>query len=163
MAALPYRSVVSRTVAAAGDYGDNDIVSDSASNGAGTPWVFENMAPRPGGVGEIFAATLKCSTGAVVATFRLHLFSRAPTTSEMDDNAALNMTTADRPYHVGWIDFAALTDVGDYAMTQATGLSQAFHCDEGGRDLYGILQITDAETNEGAGMTIELSLYARPY
>ena len=168
MAALPYRVSVSRTVAAAGDYADNDILSNSATNGAGTAWEFVNATPRSGGVGEIFEATLKCSAGAVVGTTRLHLFDRPPTTSEMDDNAALNMTTADRPFHIGWIDFAALQDVGDYGMIQATGLSQMFWVKEGqtgasAKSLWGILQITDAETNESAGMTIEITLGMRPY
>lgn len=163
MAALPMRSKASKTLAAAGNYDDNDIASESASNGVGTAWEFVNMAPREGGVGEIFMATIKCSAGAVVASTRLHLFSESPTTSEMDDTAALNMTTADRAKHLGWIDFPAMVDQGDYAMAQATGLSQAYYCADGARDLYGVLQLTDAETNESAGMVVEIELFARPY
>lgn len=163
MAALPIRSKASKTIAAAEDYADNDVLSESASNGVGTAFTFLNMAPREGGVGEIFHATIKCSAGAVVAGFRLHLFSESPTTSEMDDNAALNMTTADRAKHLGWIDFTAASDQGDYAMSQASGLSAGYYCADGARDLYGILQATDAETNETAGMTVEIELFARPY
>ena len=75
----------------------------------------------------------------------------------------MDMKNADRAEHIGWIDFAALSDVGDYGMSQASGLSQAYRCNDGDRDLYGILQIGDAETGEDANMVIAIELFARPY
>ncbi len=168
MAALPYLVTASKVAAAAGDYADNDIVSESASNDAGTAWTFLNMAPREGGAGEIYHAFVKCTTEGVAATSRLHLFAmdtaaNASWSSELDDNAALNIDEDEMDEYLGFIDFPAMVDVGEFAFAQATGLSQGFKCKDGHRHLYGIYQLTDAETGEGAGMTVTIGLYVRPY
>lgn len=168
MPSLPYRVTASKVAAAAGDYGDNDIVSESATNDAGTAWTFTNMAPREGGAGEIYHAMVKCTSEGVVATSRLHLFAmdsaaNASWSSELDDNAALNIDEDEMDEYLGFIDFPAMIDVGEFAFAQASGLSHGFKCKDGHRNLYGIYQLTDAETNESAGMTVSITLYVRPY
>lgn len=149
----------SRAVAAAGDYADNDIISNSATNGAGTAWTFARIG-QGGHPFEIARALLTVTGDAVVAGSRLHLFRANPSASELDDNAALAIHADDVAKYLGFIDFPALVDMGGFAASQ---VSPSFPCDtgDGGHTLYGILQITDAETNEVAGMTVAITLWAK--
>lgn len=140
------------TVAAAGDYADNDVVSNSAT--AGVPWWFPGAARVPGGGGIIKRFTLSCSTAAVVASWRLHLFTEPPITSALNDNVAFDLKNADRLKWIGFIDLTALADIGDPSANCNSALNFQFVCAPDSRDLWAILQITDADANESAGMTI---------
>lgn len=141
-------------VAAASDYADNDIVSNSASNGAGVAWVFADMARVEAGKGRVVSALLSCSVAAVVASFRLHVFNANPSASELDDNAAFSVHANDQDKYLFWIDFPALAGgrsfVGD--------LNIPYTCAASSTSLYGILQITDAETGEVASMVVTIKL-----
>ncbi len=157
------RSVVGTTnsanlIAAAGDYADNDIISHSASNGVGRSWKFPALARGKAMSGTIVGASIKTSVGAFAATVRIHLFKAVPTTSEMDDNAALGITTADLANYLGFVDIPASIDVGDFSFGQADDLSKKFTGDDNG-DVYAIIQLTDAEANESAGMSVYPTLH----
>lgn len=141
-------------VAAAGDYADNDIVSNSATNGAGVAWVFADMARVEAGKGRILTALITCSVAAVVASFRLHLFTANPSASELDDNAAFSVHANDQDKYLGWIDFPALVAGRSFV----DDLNIPYTCAASSTSLYGILQITDAETGEVASMVVVLQL-----
>lgn len=151
MAIFP--STHSRTVAAAGNYdAAGDIVSNSATDTTGTAWQFPGVGER----GVIVSAVQTCSEDSVVWRLRLHLFRASPTTSEMDDNAAFNLTEADRPNYLGFIDFPAAADLGAVSGAQVD-LLKGYTCPGG--ILYGILQTLDVENNETPGMTVSLTLF----
>lgn len=147
---------------AAGDYADNDVISDSVSNGTGTPMEFANAVPIAGSACKIIGADLSCDEDSVAATSELFLFSQAPTASEMDDNAAWGgVGAADGPYLIGSIAFGALADVGAYSFIKATSPTPAApllaYCVA--TSIFGILVLRDAETNETAGMRVTVRLY----
>jgi hypothetical protein len=150
---------VTKTIAAAGNYTANDVLSNSATNGAGTDWDFLDCA-RSGGLSfEIRGVRFYCSAGGVALTPRLHLFTVAPTTSEMDDNAAFNLTTADRTGYKGYIDpLAAFADMGDFAYAQNDDLAKQITTENGDKGIYGILETKTDETGESANMTITVEL-----
>lgn len=153
------RSTVSRTVAAAGDYSADDVVSNSATESAATPWLFEGMSPGTGKAGYIFAASIACSSDGVSASrFRLFLLNEIPAPNTvLADNAALAFGADDRDKIVAYIDFPALTDVGAFSMSQVVGINYGYYTTA---NLYGVLQILDAEAGEASGMTITINLYA---
>lgn len=144
----------SRAVAAAGDYGAGDIVSDSASNGVGTAWQFPNLGTQ----GTIYDAFATCSEDSVVWRLRLHLFKANPSASELDDNAAKAFAEADRANALGYIDFQAAADIGVYSMAGGSVLYKGYETLDG--TLYGVVETLDAEANETAGMTLAFTLYA---
>lgn len=148
-------------IAAAGDYGDNDVLSNSASNGAGVAWVFPDMATEAGGAGEIVGAILTTTATSIVATFRLWLFDANPAASELDDNAAFSLHADDQAKLIGVIDFAACAPFGGVAGSFTSTLAKPYRCADGDTDLYGILQITDATTAEAAGMVVIVKLLTR--
>ena len=88
-----------------------------------------------------------------------HKNNAAPTTSEMDDNAAFNITVVDKTKLIGYIDFPAMVDQGDIGYAQNLDVRLGYKC-VGTANLYGILQILDAETNESAAMTVTIELHA---
>lgn len=148
--------------AAAGDYADNDVISNSVANGTGDPLEFENAVRVTGGAGKVIGATLSCSEDAVQATSELFLFSQAPTATEMDDNAAFGgVGAADLPYFLGSIAFDAPTDVGTGGFATPTTLTPAapLFIHAVSTSIFGILVLRDAEVNETAGMTIIITLY----
>lgn len=153
---------VTRTIAAAGDYAAEDVVSDSAS--AGTAITFDGICKTLGGAGYITNAGILLSTTGLTWRLRLYLYRVTPTTGELDDNKAnTSVHTTDRPNYVRYIDFPAMTDVGGNSETISTpstigGLPVSFNCASGDDALYGILVTRDAETSESANMTMVISL-----
>ena len=144
-------STHSRTVAAAENYTIGDIVSNSASNGAGTPWQFSNV----GSFGYIRGGVITCTEDSITTLFRLHLFTASPTASELDDNVALAIAEADRGAYIGFVDFPAMVDVGVPSVSQ-TEVLKPF---TGLGTLYGILEDRSGETAETAAQTISITLY----
>lgn len=155
--------VASFAAAAAGDYADNDVISNAVANGTGLPLEFEDVVREAGGAARIIGASISCSKDTVAATTELLLFSEAPTATEMDDNAAIGagVGAADQPRYLGSIAFPALADVGAFSFVRATTPTAAapllVHC--AAKSLFGILVARDPETNEAAGMTISITLY----
>lgn len=159
---LVKRSRASRAVAAAGNYSAGDIISDSATNGAGTAWEFKEMAFASGRPGTIYGAAWTCDEDSVVFRLRLHLWTGSPSTAtELDDNAAKTMDNDDRSLYLGYIDFPAGVDLGEFSAAQ-TECGKGYWCGQGGTSLYGVLETLDDEANETAAMTIAIELYARP-
>jgi len=151
-----------RNIAAAGDYLAEDVISDSATDGAGTPWLFTNVDKS----GCIFKATAFIQTTALGPRLTLFLFSKKPT-SELDDNAVnVAPSIADIHFYIGKIDFPAMEDIGGVSESLATpntsgNLPMVYgDCDN---VLYGIAVTRDAITGETAndkmGFILEVEVY----
>lgn len=150
---------VTKTIAAAGNYDANDVLSDSASNGAGTDWDFPDCA-RSGGLSfAIRGVRMYCSEDSVALTPRLHLFTVAPSTStEMDDGATFSLAAADDDNYVGFIDLDAFADMGGVSYTQNDEVDKQITTANNDKGIYGILETRTAETGETASMTIRIDL-----
>lgn len=161
-----YRSVSDSFVAAAaGDYADNDVISNSATNGAGLALEFPNAVANPAGSAMVIGGSINVvASTSVAATIGLQLFSQTPTATELDDNAAEGgIGAADAPYYLGEILFATGTDYGAGNIKMPSTLTPAaplfVHAESGSRSIFGRLIMRDAETNETAGMTVIVTLY----
>ncbi len=142
------------TVAAAGDYTALDIMSDSATNTVGAPWKFTGLGRVASGTGTIVGGKIETSVEGFVPRTRLWLFNAQPgTTSELDDNAVFYIDLDDRAKLMSYIDFPAMADVGEFSFAQVTDLNRQFVSDSNG-DVWGVLQLLDAATNESAGMSV---------
>jgi hypothetical protein len=147
---------------AAGNYADDDVISNDADEGEGDPLEFENVVRAAGGAAKIVGGHISMSEDGILATSELFLFSQAPTASEMDDNAAFaGVGAADLPFYLGSVAFDALADVGAGSFALPTTLTPAapllVHCEA--TSLFGILVLRDAETNESASMEVSITLY----
>jgi len=155
-----------KTLAAAGNYDANDVLSESATNGVGTDWDFVDIGKSLGSGGLITKATTLCSTTALTQRYALDLYTSAPT-CELDDNAANSgVLAADKLNWVGRIEIPICTNIGgmsaNLASTSTTGgLPLEFTCASGSRNLYGVLVTLDAVTEEAANMTLTITLAAR--
>jgi len=135
--------LVSKTLECEGGYGDEDVMSESDTNAAGTDWDFDF-----GGTGKIVKAVAHTPTTAMTFGMVLMLYSRPPT-CELDDNAAnTGPVAADVPYFIGTIVFPAMSDLGtggSYSIATpsltTTNLPLAFDAPK----LYGVAVITDAQ------------------
>lgn len=160
----PIKAVVGSFIAAAaGDYADNDVISDSASNGVGTAIEFENAVRVTGGAGKIIHATVNfIASTAIAATTELQLFSQTPTATELDDNAAAGTVgAADAPYYLGLIAFSQGTDYGAGTICLPTSLTPAapLFVRAEATSIFGRLIFRDAEANETASMPVHVTLY----
>ena len=157
---------VTKAVAGAGNYAAEDVLSESATNGAGTAWNFANCGLGKGNSGVITKAIVSCETTALTHRLTLYIFKAAPT-SELDDNAANTaVLNADIANYVGRIDFPALEDLGgnsEAVASPSTGgnLPLEFVCASGDGDLYGILVTRDAITGETANDDYTIKLFVR--
>jgi len=151
-----------RRIAAAENYTAEDVLSNSATDGQGTPWEFPNV----GESGVILKGRIFIQTTALTPRITLYLFSRRPT-SEMDDNVAnVAPSLADISFFVGQIDFPALEDLGGVSASQATpSTSGNLPMTYGGCDgtLYGIAVTREAITGETANDQMGITLEVEPY
>lgn len=145
-------------LAAAGDYGALDILSNSAASGVA--WVFPGMARFAGAGGKITKMAVEASVEAFAAKYRLTLFHTVPTTSALNDNAVGAVTIAEVPNVVAIIATTAdSADIGTVSYGSIDlSVPAPYACAAGSTTLYGILQTVDAETNESASMTIGVAL-----
>ena len=160
--AAPRAITASFVAVAAGNYADNDVISNDADAGEGDPLAFTNIVRAAGGAAKVIGAALSMSEDGILATSELFLFSQAPTDSEMDDNAAWGgVGAADQPYYLGSIAFAALADVGAISFALPATLTPAapLLVHAVATSLFGVLVFRDAEINETAGMTVQVTLY----
>lgn len=157
---MPTRTrIATKALAAAGNYTAGDVLSESATNGAGTAWSWPGLGPADVNTPMvIIGAVLVGNNQSRLVQHRLHLFSANPSNSELDDNAALNIVSADKSLYQGYINFPATTDEGTAVTSQRSGLAHAVKTASG--TLYGILEDLDGETDESAGETIEITLHA---
>ena len=153
---------VLRTIAAAGDYLAEDVLSDSTS--AGTAISFTGIGKNKGAGGYITKASILCSTTGLTPRLTLFLFDNTPT-CELDDNGANTaVLAADQAKYIGHIDFPAMEDLGTgmsqtIATPNTTGnLPLGFNCDADDNTLYGVLVTRDAITGEAASMTVRVNL-----
>ena len=151
-----------RTIAAAGDYAAEDVLSDSAS--AGTAMGFTGIGKNKGAGGKITQGIVLCSVTALTPRLTLFLFRNTPTCNLNDNVANTAVLAADQSECVGWIDFPALEDLGT-GMSSAVAtpntfgnLPLSFNCDADDDTLYGVLVTRDAITGEVASMTIRITL-----
>ncbi len=168
-ASISPAKVVSSTqaVAAAGDYGVNDVICNNATTGI--PWNFADVVKYVGGHGYITEVQVTVETTAQAHRLTLFLFSETPS-SELDDNVTnTGPADADRGFYLGKIDIPALESLGVgnsdaiATLTSPTaGLPFHFTCAAADTDLYGILVTRDAFTNETATDDYVISLTIEP-
>ena len=151
-----------QAVAATGDYGVNDVLSNNATTGI--PWNFPDVVERAGGAGYITKAQVTVETTAQAHRLTLYLFKETPT-SELDDNKVnTGPNDANRTFYLGKIDFPALESLGAgnsdtlAPPSPTTGVPFAFECAAADVDLYGILVTRDAFTNEIATDDYQITL-----
>ena len=142
-----------QAVAAADNYGINDVLCSSASTGV--VWNFADVVSRNGGNGYITKAQITCETTAQAHRLTLLLFDATPTSELRDNVTNTGPSDTDRPNYLGKIDFPALESLGAgnsdtlaIPSSPTSGIPFAFTCASADVDLYGILVTRDAFTNE---------------
>ncbi len=145
------------TIAAAGDYAANDIISNSATDTQGKAWKFTGLARAASLTGTIIEAKIETSVAGFVPRTRWFLFSADPTTTERDDNAAFGangeINSADRAKFLCRFDLPAMIDNGDQSWADLASINRWYQGDASG-DVYAIIILLDAATNESAGMSV---------
>jgi hypothetical protein len=134
----------------------------TALDAASVALEFTGAAWSAGGGGEITNAVLHTSDTTNIPRLRLHLFSGPPSVVSNDRNAFV-IAAADKPLHLGWIDFGPpqLEGTGsEYATSQAL-TAKDFRC--AATTLYGRLETLEAiaAAVSGAVYTIQLSIAGR--
>lgn len=154
---------VTKALAAAGNYGGDDVMSESAS--AGTVWTFSNVVDRPGASGTIVKAVALFETTALTPGLTLFLFSATPTSALNDNVANTAVLHADEANFVGRITFPAMADLGTgdseaiVTPSLTTGnVPLAFNTAATDATLYGIVVTRDAITGEAAGDDLIMKL-----
>lgn len=152
---------VTKAVVAAGDYADEDIMSESAS--AGTCWTFADVAMVKGEALSIVKAQAICEVTGLVPRLTLYLFTATPTCALNDNTANTAVLHADIANYIGKIDFPALEDLGGDSESLTTpgtygNLPLEFSCASTDTDIYGVLVTRDAITGESAGMDVTIRL-----
>ena len=106
---------VQKILEAEGTYTANDVMSESDTNGNGTPWKFEFV-----GSGKITQAEIITPTIARTSAITLYFYESYPT-CELDDNAAnTGPLVADLPFFAGKILMPALVAQAGPASTITT-------------------------------------------
>ena len=155
-------ATVSVTVAAAGDYAANDVMSNSATGDAGVA-----KAVPVGGKGEIVNVRqiiATCTEDSVLNRLRLHFYNYSPAAAdvEMDDNAAFDFAknATGLAGYVGSIDIPAFRDGGtSMAVAEGNLIDKLLACSTSDGNLYMVIETLDAETSETAGMTLKFDFY----
>lgn len=155
---------VTKPLAAAGNYGVNDVLSENVSTG--TAWEFDAVVLGNGDSGHIIKAQAISQTNAFgTPSLTLFLFTATPTSALNDNVANTALLHANLANYVGKIDFPAMETLGGDAEALATSstsgnLPLAFECVSGDDALYGILVTRDAITGEVAtdDMTVRLTV-----
>lgn len=144
---------VTKALASATAYDAEDVLSQSATNAAGTCWTFTNIVRQEGSSGLIVKVHAISETTAVTPRLRLFLFTAVPT-CELDDHAANTaLLHADLANYVGYVDLPVMEDVGTGdseivgTPSNSNQLPLAFTCAATSRNLYGVVATKDAFTN----------------
>jgi hypothetical protein len=150
----------SMSLAAAGNYTAEDVMSNSAS--AGRPWRFDRL----GDAGYITKAIALCTTTGLTPRLTLFLFAERPGCVLNDNVANTCIIAGNRGSYIGKIDFPAMEDLGtgisDTIATPNTvgNLPLAFYTRRPLATLWGVLVTRDAITGEAAGMELTIILGA---
>jgi hypothetical protein len=159
-----------KTIAAAGDYAANDVVSESAT--VGTVFTFSGMARVSGMGGSIRRAKIIFSKASgmgltLAARCRMRFYNALPTCVLNDNIANTGVLNADRANYAGYLDFGILfSDGGSPEASLALGQSNLpldYVCAAADTALYGVLTFLDAEANETASMICTIDLYVEQY
>lgn len=141
---------VTKVCEAEGSYAVGDVISETDTDGSGTPWTFPAIARTDGASGYITKVEIISETSGLTARLVLFLYTATPT-CELDDNAANTATVwADRANRVGMISMPALeaikTGASEAVATPSTtgNLPMAFTCASTADDLIGVLVTRDA-------------------
>ena len=160
---------VTKALAAAGDYGADDLMSESAS--AGTVWTFSNVVPVNGGSGKITQVLAILETANLANALTLLLFNTAPTVELNDNVLNVEPTHATISEFLGFLELPAMVDLGaGDSVALATSNHQGdtlsgqlpfeFVCAAGSRNLYGLVITRAAITGETAtdDLTVRLTV-----
>ena len=124
-------------------YDELDVVGTDPA----TVLEFEGVSVSEGGFVAIMGVRLRIDAAAIpagMATFRLHLYSSAPTA--IADNDAYNLPSGDRAKYLGYITIPAPVDLGDTLQCQDDNVNLTVKLANGSTTLYGILQTVGAYT-----------------
>lgn len=134
-------------------YTAGDIIGSAAS----AVHEFTQVGSAGGDV-VIFAAELMIDLSAVpsgMTSFKLHIYSNTPTAAS--DNAAFDLSAADRSLYMGYIDFSTPEDLGSTLFTQTRFVYMQGQLPSNGTSLFGELQTVGAYTpTSGEGYRIRL-------
>lgn len=128
-------------------YTAKDVVSESATNGTGTAWVFSGAAIGPGMITG-FRLWSDKEDMSPQPRFMVHIYKQNPSV-ELDDNSAFGVVYAQESYKVAEFALPAMTaedtTAGDGARTQNYDIRFPFPKTADGA-LYGVVEILDAPT-----------------
>jgi hypothetical protein len=108
---------------------------------------FTDALLQAGGHFILMGASLRVDVNAVpsgMGSFRLHLYSAAPTA--IADNAAFNLAAADRDKYYGYVELDTPTDIGDTLFTFKDNINMKRKLATDSTTIYGVLQTVNAFT-----------------
>jgi hypothetical protein len=123
------------------------IALDVVSNSTSAPTVLTFSVPASTLEGYITYAKLETSNKALVARFRLHLFS--DTVTAINDNSPMLLLYANRDKRIGYIDFPAQFTEDSTNSTGSIAIvsdARVTFNNLTGANIYGILETLDAYT-----------------
>jgi hypothetical protein len=136
-------------------YAANDVVGESPAE----VMTFSDVVSIEGSTFRIVGATMETDVAAIpsgMTTFKLHLFSSAPT--GIADNTAFNLSSADRSKYLGYITLATSVDLGDTLWSQNDSYNFRGKLASASKSLYGVLT-TDAGFTPSSADVRKITLY----
>jgi hypothetical protein len=110
---------------------------------------------------QVVSSCLRIDVAAIPAgmtTFRLHLYSATPP-SAIADNAAFDLTSADRAVYLGYVDLGTALDLGATLFCQADNINKSVRLTTGG--MFGYLVTTGGFTPAGNSEVYSVALHAK--
>jgi len=161
-----YEEIVIKPLAAAGNYAAEDVLCENATTGQ--PWLFTNMALKPGGWGRIIQAQVFWETTALTPKLTIYLYNKLPTCELRDNVLSTGPLAADLPFYRGRLDFPAMEDLGGMSTSIITPSTYGntpldYKCDNTSTLLYGVAVLRDAVTDEAAGAKMHIRLVTERY
>ena len=132
-------------------YSAGDILCETDTNGAGTPWIFKNVVRVKGGSGYIVKAQAITEVEDITPRLALQVYTQYPN-CELDDNApAASPITEDTAAFEDEVLLPAMIARGDNSYSVATlgtagNLPLPFTCQPGSKDLQLIVITVDGIT-----------------
>lgn len=131
--------------------GNAYLAGDVIGNGTTSIWTFDNVLGTTGGHFYIAGSTLKIAINAVpsgMSSFRLHLYNASPT--NIADNAAFNVPSADLAKYLGYIEFSTPSYLGDNLFSQVDNINKKLKLATGATSIYAMLETRGAFTPSSA-------------
>jgi hypothetical protein len=110
---------------------------------------------------QIVSSCLRIDIAAIPAgmtTFRLHLYSATPP-SAIADNAAFDLTAADRAVYLGYIDMGTALDLGATLFCEADNINRSVRLTGG--SLFGYLVTTGGFTPAANSEVYSVAIHAK--